>query len=120
MISKIFHTSNSAEKYDINLLNNKEIEIKSGNKESLLFVIKYVNYYSDKIDESPEHPILQDMKLEDLFENELHLFKDLFPTDLENAKRLTYIKNITSISEELNLTILLDKLAVILFHYIVK
>lgn len=102
-------------KNDTNL--TSKTYINSGDNESLVFVVKYLNFYKDK-DEvpPPEHPIPDNMTLIDIFETEVHIFGDLLNLVLID-KNIPLLKNIINICEELQINVLLMKLSAIACYY---
>ena len=97
-------------------IQSKPFVINNGDDNALIFIVKYLNFYKD-IDEipPPEHPLLN-IPLNELFDIEQHIFGDLLI--ISNIdKKINIIKNLVEISEELQLEILLDKLAAISCFY---
>jgi hypothetical protein len=114
-------TMKAKEKFDVNITNVRSSGINaSHSKDALMFVIKYMNAYGDKNEvRAPEQPLIPDVKICELFENEINIFGDII-IDIDNLttkdallERINYIVEIIRIEELFNLNILLDKLSAI-------
>lgn len=121
LVDKIYHVTNSDKVYDIDMGSGKNIEVKSGDMDALGFIVDYMNFYADKVDEKFDHPIYDNATINDLFGDELILYETLVPgaDSGENKICIKRIKMIAEIAMELNLTVLVDKLCVILYFYMI-
>jgi hypothetical protein len=119
MHDKIYHISNPTKQHTINIGTGKIIQVESGNPQSLIFIVNYMNFYSDKVDEEFDHPIADAVSIKELFGEDIAIYTDLIPTDNEtkNKDNIKHINNIVEIATELKLYTLLDKLAIILYFY---
>lgn len=113
--ANIIHISNPTAIYKVHLDANN-ITVKSGTEDALIFVVKYINYYNDK-DEvpPPEHPLLDNIELKDIFELESHIFGDLLEVPISEKNKM-FIKELLQIAAELNIISLLKKLSAILAY----
>ena len=95
-----------------------KVVVETGDDEALIFVVKYLNKYKDK-DEiaAPEHPLLENVNLDELFEYENDTFGQFLQLD-NIEKNITPIKNVIRIAEELQIKTLVDKLSAILCYYL--
>jgi len=114
-------TMKAKEKFDVNITNVRSSGINaSHSKDALMFVIKYMNAYGDKNEvRAPEQPLIPDVKICELFENEINIFGDII-IDIDNLttkdallERINYIAEIIRIEELFKLNILLNKLSAI-------
>lgn len=95
----------------------EKIIITKGNQDALIFIIKYLNFYST-IEEVPiyDHPLPENVALAELFELEQIIFGDLLNmTNLD--QKIVFVKNLIDIAEELDLNVLFEKLSCILCYY---
>jgi hypothetical protein len=113
--TSIVHISNPTAIYKV-YLNTDKIVVESGTEDALVFVVKYINYYNteDEIP-PPEHPLLDNIELKDLFELEAHIFGDLLEVPITEKNKM-FIKALMQIAIELNIKTLLKKLAAILAY----
>jgi len=95
-----------------------KVIVETGDDEALIFVVKYLNKYKDK-DEiaAPEHPLLENVNLDELFEYENDTFGQFLQLD-NIEKNIIPIKNVIRIAEELQIKTLVDKLSAILCYYL--
>lgn len=110
--SLVYKVNIYAEKKSNILSKNKLNIIKSGDTSALIFVIKYLNFYESEVEMcAPEFPLIENIDLKDLFEQETFIFEELLISD---NKEMLY--NVVKIADELNMEILLKKLAAIFAH----
>lgn len=91
--------------------------VNSGDKESLMFVVKYLNTYAniDEID-PPEQPMVDNMDIMDIFESEVNIFGESL--DISKVEEsLPLITNVLKIAEELKLEKLYKKTNALLWFY---
>ena len=103
------------------VLNSSRVNVKSGTEDALIFVIKYINTYSEKFEiPAPDFPLTEDSPLTEIFEYETHIFGDLLNiSDKQNLQtKLNFITEIVNIAEELGLEILFNKVSAIVCVYI--
>lgn len=95
----------------------KPVTVKSGSNNAVIFVVKYLNYYSNHTEiNPPEHPLSDNTNLHDLFEREAHIFGDLLDIDIQ----MQYLKDILSVAEELGVESLVQKISAILCFFMMK
>jgi hypothetical protein len=105
-------------------LNNKiKIKIESGDNKALIFVVKYINFYSQTIEiPSPEHPLMENVNIADIFELEINIFEEFIhitdPDVFDEKSKI--INEIMDIAEELEMEILSDKMAAITSYYMIN
>lgn len=121
VVDKIYHVTKPDKVYDIDMGSGKNIEVKSGDMDALGFIADYMNFYSDKVDEKFDHPIYDNATINDLFGDELILYGTLVPGNDygENKNRIKRIKMVAEIALELHLTVLVDKLCILLYFYMI-
>lgn len=91
---------------------HKNIIINSGTEDALVFIVKYLNYYeTDEEIQPPEHPLMENIELKDMFELEEHIFQDLL-----DIKHIVFLGQLIKIAEELDMPLLLKKLAAIIAY----
>jgi hypothetical protein len=102
-------------------LEQKIIYITEGNESTLIFIVKYLNFYAEIIEiPAPDYPMLEDVKLKDLFDDiEHNIFDDLLQLDSQYEKNLMFMKNLLKIAEALNMEILLKKITTIIAYYMI-
>lgn len=122
----VTHITNSKKFYEIknikdifyvfdNIENPGKIIVKSGSEDAMIFVVDYLNIYDNRpMIAPPEYPLL-DMGINDIFEEEQHIFKDFFESPLPPSKKV-FLSNVLNISEELCVGTLVGKIAAI-FNY---
>lgn len=130
---KLTHISNQDNTYKVNInsimystvlknivisndCNNKHC-VNFGSEEALIFIVKYLNYYDNDVEEisPPDYPLNDGMKLKDIFELEEHIFNDLIYEINTNEKKL-FLNHLIKIAEELKINNLIKKLAAILAY----
>jgi hypothetical protein len=117
---ELSHISNSKNFYKVgvNSANKTNLKLKetnviqSGSEEALIFIVKYLNCYENDNEISPpEQPLIENIELKDLFEFEEHIFENLM-----DFAKIHLLSNIIKIAEELNMKMLLQKLAAIIAY----
>jgi hypothetical protein len=102
------------DKFEINMTN-----ISIGTIEAFTFVLNYINFYGDQ-DEipAPEIPLIENMDLKDLFEDEIDIFGELLILDKNVMQKIQFIDDIIELTVLMKLDILHDKLAAIVAYFI--
>lgn len=101
------------------ILNNvkKDIIIKSGSNDAVIFVVKYLNYYANHVEvRPPDYPLPENTNLHELFEHEEHIFGDLLDIDT----KLHLLRDILMVADELNIDSLIKKISAILCYFMMK
>lgn len=115
--SNIYKVNNNAIKLSLMFNLNKTITLDNVSNDAVIFIVKYLNFYS--VNEElppPEHPLLDDISLIDIFELESHIFGDiLFTTNIK--KNISFINDIVKIATILKMEFLSLKLAAIMCYY---
>lgn len=100
------------------IANVKSIQrcIINGDERSMIIIIKYLNFYKDSDEANPpEHPLLENISINELFEFEGYIFNELLNELLvdDEDTQVDKINKLYSIADELQLEIFKKKIAAI-------
>ena len=104
---------------DSTIINSeKSIIINEGSLPEFNFIIRYLDFYEncDEID-PPEHPLVKDKLIHEIFEFEYVVFKDII--DMENFnERILLLRNILYLANYMEMEKFYKKIAAILAYYL--
>jgi hypothetical protein len=107
---------------DQTVINNcNPVVITTGNMVEFMFVIKYLDFYNElKIEaDAPEMPLSREKTINEIFEFEYIIFKDLF--DMDNViERFILLKKIIHLVNFLDMEKLLHKMCAIVAYFMTQ
>jgi hypothetical protein len=89
------------------------IVVTQGNKNSFLFILRYLDFYINEEEaREPEKPLQLDTSIEDIFKYEWILFKDIIELEISDNK-LALLCDLTKLANFMDMKKLLNKLCAI-------